>query len=553
MTIRESKTIKALKNKASKGDISASFLLSQFYLIGQFVEKDPAVSKKYFDEVIQKSKAFNFRINELQLINFRRFEDITLTMPNDNLTVIIGNNGAGKTSILEAITKSLSWFVNNVIREDTTGQKFNKNDVCNSNMAPYTTVKSTIQFHQSSKHYVELSTPRISSESGVTGDYAQIKLIADMYRHINSKVKDFNLPIVAYYPIERTQDAGQIHQNKIERISYDSWNSSDGYDLSLSSHQNFNRFLGWYKKLSNINLSTNSEYSALANAIAAKEELLIVINQQLSKSLKVDSVPLISIKETVEDEIKGLIEQLGSTKLSPVSKNLTIINNAILAFMSELKNIRYENHPEDGFFVDKNNVKLEARQLSQGERTLIALIGDIARRLIFLNPSLDNPLHGNGIILIDEIELHIHPALQQVILPNLASTFPNVQFIVTTHSPQVLSTSDVSTIRVLSENEDLKSCIYKPIFQTKGVTSSDILANIMGTTPIPKIKESQLLEDYLNFLENDGGNFDINNPEYQKLLKHFGKEHPLMVNVERVIRLKKLKSKVESMLKRKKS
>jgi predicted ATP-binding protein involved in virulence len=550
MTIRESKTIKSLANKAIKGDLSAKFLLSQYYLNGQFVEQDINIAKEYFEEIIKHSRDFNFRFKELKLINFRRFEELSLKMPAGNLAVLIGDNGTGKTSILEAISKSLSWFVNNFLREETTGQKLSSNDICNSNMSPFASVKSVFQFYPKNECYVELSKPRDSSESGVTGDYAQIKLIADLYRHLNSSITNFNLPILAYYPIERTQNVVQIHSSKIEKISNENWNSSDGYDLSLTANQNFNRFLGWYKKLSNINLSTNSELNNIQSQIDSNKKLLILVAEQIKTAPKTVEHSLLDLKTKLEIEIIHLQKRLYSEQ-SPTNKNLTLINNAITTFMTELKNIRHENFPEDGFFVFKNDVKLEAKQLSQGERTLIALIGDIARRLIFLNPSLENPLHGSGVVLIDEIELHIHPALQQAILPNLASTFPNIQFIVTTHSPQVLSTSDVSAIRVLSEDENSKPSIHIPIFQTKGVTSADILANIMGTPPIPKIYESELLENYINYIENNNNELDTNTPEYKELLEIFGASHPVMVNIERIKRLNKLKRKADLMIKKK--
>jgi predicted ATP-binding protein involved in virulence len=77
-------------------------------------------------------------------------------------------------------------------------------------------------------------------------------------------------------------------------------------------------------------------------------------------------------------------------------------------------------------------------QLSQGEKSLI-LVGDIARRLAMMNPKLDNPLLGKGIILIDEIDMHLHPQWQRSIIQRLQTTFPNCQFILTTHSPLVIS------------------------------------------------------------------------------------------------------------------
>jgi predicted ATP-binding protein involved in virulence len=77
--------------------------------------------------------------------------------------------------------------------------------------------------------------------------------------------------------------------------------------------------------------------------------------------------------------------------------------------------------------------------LSDGEKCLLAMVGDLARRLAIANPDYPDALQGEAIVLIDEIELHLHPSWQRNIIPALKRTFPKCQFIITTHSPQVLS------------------------------------------------------------------------------------------------------------------
>lgn len=94
--------------------------------------------------------------------------------------------------------------------------------------------------------------------------------------------------------------------------------------------------------------------------------------------------------------------------------------------------------------VKKENTEFRVDQLSDGEKCTLALLGDLARRIALANPFRDNPLEGGGIVLIDEIELHMHPQWQRKILNVLRKVFPNIQFIVTTHSPQVLSELDDS-------------------------------------------------------------------------------------------------------------
>lgn len=552
MGLRESKTIKNLKIKSRAGNVASTFQLFNFYNRGQFVEENKELAQEYLEKVIKESSSFSFRFNEVRLLNFRRFEDLKIKLSNDNITVIIGDNGAGKTSILEAISKSLSWFVNNFIREDTTGQKLVLNDICKTNSANFATIKSTIQLTKKNDYSIELSKPKESNDTGLSGDYASFKLVADMYRYLNSNIESFNLPILAYYPIERTQNVGQIQQNKIEKISSENWDSIDGYDGSLSAHQNFNRFLGWYKRLSNVNLSTNEQFKKLEIDVNSKVELISMLENRILKADKTLVASLSELRNDLINEIDKLKQELYS-KQRPANKKLTYINNAIELFMPNISNIRHENSPEDGFFMDKDGITLEAKQLSQGERTLMALVGDIARRLILLNPSLLNPLLGSGIILIDEIELHIHPLWQQSILINLAKAFPNIQFIITTHSPQVLSTVDVKSIRKLVHNDNGKTSITIPKYQTKGITSADVLAQIMETDSIPDIYEAKALTEFLSYIEQGQSSKPKAIKLYKFLKSHFGDSHPEIQYCESQMKLFEMKSRARQILEKKKA
>ncbi len=115
---------------------------------------------------------------------------------------------------------------------------------------------------------------------------------------------------------------------------------------------------------------------------------------------------------------------------------------------------------------------MSIHQLSHGERGFLTLLGDIARRLSIANPGLDDPLQGEGVVLIDEIELHLHPGWQRKIVPLLTKTFPNIQFIITTHSPQVISTINKESVFLL-ENFQLKK-----VPATLGRDSNSILEEI---------------------------------------------------------------------------
>ena len=116
---------------------------------------------------------------------------------------------------------------------------------------------------------------------------------------------------------------------------------------------------------------------------------------------------------------------------------IAAISHALTTFLGGFENLRVEEEPLR-LVVDKEGVGLDVSQLSDGERSFLAMICDLGRRLTLANPLLGNPLHGTGVVLIDELELHLHPKWQREMTEKLRKTFPNIQFIATTHSPFVI-------------------------------------------------------------------------------------------------------------------
>lgn len=146
-------------------------------------------------------------------------------------------------------------------------------------------------------------------------------------------------------------------------------------------------------------------------------------------------------------------ERLKQLNASAKDRQLMAVRTAISQFMPHMKNLRVRRKPRLHMTIDKHGETLNVAQLSQGEKSLMALVGDIARRLAMLNPGLDNPLTGKGIVLIDEIDLHLHPSWQRKICEHLAETFPNCQFVLTTHSSLVISDYKDVLLYGLSDGE----------------------------------------------------------------------------------------------------
>ena len=118
-------------------------------------------------------------------------------------------------------------------------------------------------------------------------------------------------------------------------------------------------------------------------------------------------------------------------------RTVGLVSRALTEFLVGFGNLRVQDDPLR-LLVDKDGATLDISQLSDGERAFLAMVCDLGRRLALANPLLENPLHGAGVVLIDEIELHLHPKWQREIRSKLRSIFPNIQFISTTHSPFVI-------------------------------------------------------------------------------------------------------------------
>lgn len=156
--------------------------------------------------------------------------------------------------------------------------------------------------------------------------------------------------------------------------------------------------------------------------------------------------------------------------------------------------------------------KLKVSQLSDGIRNMLAMVGDIAYRCYKLNAhhGADAARQTHGIVMIDEVDMHLHPSWQQTVLNDLSVAFPKLQFIVTTHSPQVLSTIRRENIRVLSG-----SSAQMPLASTYGQPSGDVMHSVMLVDPQPPIEEKQEI-DRLTALVDQG---HWNGAEAQSLLR----------------------------------
>ncbi len=215
-------------------------------------------------------------------------------------------------------------------------------------------------------------------------------------------------------------------------------------------------------------------------------------------------------------------------------REIQIVTGAIENFIEGYSNLRIKRTPHPHMLVDKNGETFNLKQLSDGERNLIALVGDIARRLSIANPNIKEPLKGDGIILIDEVDLHLHPSWQRLVIPKLTELFPNCQFFITTHSPQVLSHVKPESIFLL-KNENNELSWSKPT-ESYGMSIDRVIELIMNEEVRPNdvAEKLEIIFEYIERNKLDKAKENIAD------LKKYLRTDPEILRAEMLIRQKEL-------------
>ena len=165
---------------------------------------------------------------------------------------------------------------------------------------------------------------------------------------------------------------------------------------------------------------------------------------------------------------------------------------ALITEMDEFENIGFDaKSGNPGLYLTKTmGPKLHVDQLSSGERAYLILLADLARRLQVIRPDA-TLAEIPGIVLIDEIELNLHPNWQRLIIPTLMSVFKRCQFIVTTHSPQVIGEIEEGSTTVIYKGQNGEIELASTL-NSFGRDSNDILISILGSTERDKYVKDEL-------------------------------------------------------------
>ncbi len=224
-------------------------------------------------------------------------------------------------------------------------------------------------------------------------------------------------------------------------------------------------------------------------------------------------------------------EKLGAANEPRRLKALDALRSVVGELVPEFTNLRIQESPRLGFVVDKRGQPFYLHQLSDGERGLLALVFDLTRRLAIANPESDDPIaEGMALVLIDEIELHLHPKWQRDVLGRLRSVFRNCQFVVTSQSPLVLGEVEARCVRFL-EFQDGKVIATTPS-EAYGMDANRILLELMGAPVRNKQMETELRS---LFELIDAENFTQAREKIAALEKQLGEHEPELTRAQSLI------------------
>lgn len=373
------------------------------------------------------------KLKSIDLINYRNFQKAFVNL-DPRLTVFIGSNGAGKTSLLDAIANFLikiaqpELVINHQLLRPG-DIRIDENELAFKFIYELNGVLASIDIRYD-----------CHDDKYVQESFLQLKSLNDM---IKASIR----PVVVYYGSKRI---------------------INNYSRQTESH-------------------SEPEF-AFKNAFNAAIDFSSTLTWFIEKS----SQEALSMKK-----LRNLEYSI---------PELDAVRSAVSHALGEYNEPYVDDTPPQIFINSREEPDrpLQLSQLSDGYRTMLALVMDLARRMALAaqGKGFDNVLEYPAIVLIDEVELHLHPAWQQKVLPNLLKVFPNTQFIVTTHSPQVISSIEPRHIRILSDNH-----ISLPSSSTYGAESQRILEEIFGVNARYGENEAKkTLDEYFKLINE--GEFD---------------------------------------------
>jgi len=428
-------------------------------------------------------------LKQVTLKNFRCFNDIAVPL-HPRLTVLVAENGGGKTAILDGIAVGLSPVLRYL---SSANQRLSRVEIKDTDFR------------------LEPVTARVGEERWVAGDYAQVSI------ETTSGLKWDRWSASVH---------GKQPESKIGQGDLTAYASSVLESLKTTTPQLLPVFAyygarrGWIvipERLRETKVDYSQPTSALVDALESLsdfKEMLKWFDREEVAELRANN------RGSREDWTE-------SPLLYEVREALNVILGGDYKYPRFDKSHKFVVEQIDGGEI------LQVSQLSQGYQSMLALGMDFARRLALANlhlvadvgnfnwpalreywerwkPAEDADFPGYGprlapaIMLVDEIDLHLHPSWQQRVLDDLMRAFPGTQFIVTTHSPQVLSTVRRENIRIIIEDRaDGTWTTREPDRNPYAHANSLSLEAVMGGDAYPRVLLTERLREYQRFVGDD--------------------------------------------------
>lgn len=459
------------------------------------------------------------KLTKLSMANFRGFEHLELGFEKD-INVIAGENGKGKSSILFALSRILS----HVISDFTQGREAKL-------MLSDTDIRNNVN---GASNWLHVSGKFDLAHVQIDFAIDRIRLGSDQINSIKENILNLELELLAVEGATKREI-----DKKILRIKRD----IAAWEKVLREGNERTSLLIAGLEVPDVMVDSKSHDKSLR---AFKKELKDRPNQPIAiyyTTKRFFNDPFKPIEKLVPFTVKSAYEAaLEDLDVSLeafakwfyfVSKNkkgeriALRMTEVISDFIPEIRNLRFADDGSNQLQVDKSGVTLPLTNLSDGERGVLAMVFDLTRRLSLANPRSEDPIGtGEAIVLIDEIELHLHPNWQRQIVARLLKAFPKCQFIVTTHSPQILGELDASKIWILSESKP-----FNPL-RSFGMDSSQILEEIMDVSPRNKQIGDKLRKLAIAVNKSDKASVSKIHKQLRKLL---GESAPEVLEAETML------------------
>ena len=404
-------------------------------------------------------------IQAIDLENFRGFKEAQVAF-NKDLNIFIGENASGKTSLLRSISQTIINLISvNSKFEIPNSLRLSESDINREGK----NLKIEIGIEVPDGNINELKNYHLIFKKG--------KFPYDVETYVQyeiSKSKKVLLNIYEQYFLETTFNKGR-YLFPMFKI----YNSNRSFSYKSTQETNVifsnSKLEAWYNFLNN-----NLSFSKLLEWFFENETKELRL-QRDNNDFSIESPVLKPIRIALNEAFKILQNKDYLVKSDQITREGS--NKLIPTLVIENKN-------------DKNDREILDNK-SDGEKAIITLIADIAYNLAIANSNNENFMQGTGVVMIDEIEAHLHPAWQRKVVGLLHDLFPNIQFFITTHSPQVIASVNSDKV-FLCDNFN----INKINLSTKGADTNSLLKYVFNATDRP-LEFVKLIEAFDKAMEEN--------------------------------------------------